>query len=164
MWPPTRGSKTVSLIAAPSRLCSGGLKSPNRSVNAVKACSTGALTTTCLRTTGTSVRVMNFLRHLFGHICVAGQSPLPEGVELIAQRGHGHRIEPVDAPGAGRALTDQAGVLQDLQVLGDRRPADRQFRGQLSHRLRPVGQAADDGAPGAIRQHAPAITYSVRIH
>ncbi len=104
------------------------------------------------------------LRRLFGNIFVAGQSPLPEGVELIPQRGHCRRIEPVDMPGAGRAFTDKAGVLEDLEVLGDRRPADRQLRGQLSHRLRPLGQAADDGAPGGVRQHAPAVTCSVRFH
>src|ERR1022692_4691642 len=114
MCPPTRGSKTVSAIAAASRLCSGGLKSPNLSVNAVKACSAGALTITCLRTTGTSVRSWILLDRLFGNICVAGQGPLPEGVELIAQRGHCRRIEPVDTSGAGRAFTDQAGVLEDL--------------------------------------------------
>ena len=33
MFPPIRGSKTVSAIGASSRVCSGGLKSPNRSVN-----------------------------------------------------------------------------------------------------------------------------------
>src|ERR1039457_4693164 len=120
MCPPTWGSNTVSAIAAASRLCSGGLKSPNRSVNAVKACSAGALTTTCWRTTGTSVRALTLLRRLFDSIHLAGQRPLPEGVELIAQRGHGRRIEPVDTSGADRALTDQAGVLKDLEVLGDR--------------------------------------------
>src|SRR5579863_10152984 len=40
--PPTRGSNTVSATGAPSRLCSVGLKSPNLSVNTVKARSIGA--------------------------------------------------------------------------------------------------------------------------
>src|SRR6266436_1347109 len=155
MCPPTRGSKTVSAIAAASRLCSRGLKSPNLPVNAMKACSSGALTTTCLRTMGTSFGSWTLLRRLFGNISVAGQGPLPEGVELIAQRGHCRRIEPVDTSGADRAFTDKARVLEDLEVLGDRGPADRQLRGQLSNRLRPVRQAADDGAAGGVRQGAP---------
>jgi hypothetical protein len=101
---------------------------------------------------------------LFGNIRVAGQSPLPEGVQLIAQRCHCCWIEPVQASGADRALTDKAGVLKDLQVLGYSRAADRQLRGKLSYRLRPLCQAADNGTPRRVRQHAPAITYSVRIH
>ena len=55
MPPPTRGSNTVSAIGAPSMLCSGGLKSPNRPVNTVNARSIGASTTTCLRTVAASV-------------------------------------------------------------------------------------------------------------
>ena len=58
MLPPTRGSNTVSAIGAPSMLCSGGLKSPNRSVNTVKARSIGVSTTTCLRTVAASVWVI----------------------------------------------------------------------------------------------------------
>src|SRR5215469_9138991 len=130
MCPPARGSNTVSAIGAASRLCSGGLKSPNRSVNTANAVACGAFTTTCLRTTVASVRVMIFLRRWAGDIRVAFQGSPPEGVELIAQRGHGRRIEPVDPPGTGRALTDQPSVLEDLQMLGDRGPGDRQARRQ----------------------------------
>src|SRR5579863_4619494 len=57
--PPTRGSNTVSATGAPSRLCSVGLKSPNRSVNTVKARSIGASTTICLLTAAAPVLAIN---------------------------------------------------------------------------------------------------------
>ena len=59
IFPPTLGSNTVSAIGEPSRLCSGGLKSPNRPVNTAKARSMGAGTTICLRTVPASVLVIN---------------------------------------------------------------------------------------------------------
>jgi hypothetical protein len=49
-------------------------------------------------------------------------------------------------------------------MLRDRGPADRQLRGELTHRLRPLGQAGDDGATRAVCQRPPAFVYSVSIH
>jgi hypothetical protein len=49
-------------------------------------------------------------------------------------------------------------------VLGDGGPGDRKARRQLAHRLRALGEARDDGTPGTVRQRAPAVTCSVRIH
>jgi len=55
MLPPTSGSKTVATIGAPSRLCSGGLKSPNRSVKTAIVRSIGASTTMRRWTIGASL-------------------------------------------------------------------------------------------------------------
>jgi hypothetical protein len=62
---PTRGSNMVSAIGALSRLCSGGLKSPNRSVNTENARSIAESTTTCRRTVAW-VWVMTFPFSLLG--------------------------------------------------------------------------------------------------
>ena len=140
----------------PSRLCSGGLKSPNRSVNTAKARSIGASTTICLRTTAVSV-----VRHDSPRSCrlddVAGSWSAPGARTCRAGRATRprRRVQPVDPPGAHRPLGDQAGVLEHLQVLRHRRPADRQRVGQLAHRPRPLGQARDDGAAGWDRPALP---------
>ena len=101
---------------------------------------------------------------LFDDVLVAGQRTVPEGVELVAQRGHADRVEPVDPAGADGALGDQAGVLEHLQVLGHRRPADRQLLGELADGPRPLGQARDDRAPGGIPQRVPAVPSLVSGH
>ena len=87
MWPPTRGSNTVSAIGAPSRLCSGGLKSPNRSVNTVE----GPLDRRVDDDLAADDRIIG-LGHdfssvrLFDDVLVTGQRSIPEGVELVPQR------------------------------------------------------------------------------
>jgi hypothetical protein len=97
-------------------------------------------------------------------VAVTDKCPLPEGVQLVSQRRDGNWIQPVDPSGPGRRFVDQAGVLEDLQMLGDRGPGDRQSGGELSNGHRLVGEACDDGAPRAIGQRAPSITISVSIH
>jgi hypothetical protein len=59
-------------------------------------------------------------------------------------------VDLVDAPGSDRLVDDQAGFLQDLEVLGDRGPPDRQVAGDLDHCLWPVAEALKDGSPRAI--------------
>jgi hypothetical protein len=95
---------------------------------------------------------------------VPGQRPLPVGAELIPQRRQRDRVEPVDPARPGRRVFYQPGVLEDLQVLGHRRPAHRQPGRQLPDRLRPVGQARHDGQAGAVAQRTPPVSISVSIH
>src|SRR5512133_2043011 len=135
MWPPTRGSNTVCSIGAASRLCSGGLKSPKRSVNTENALSRGASTTTCRRTTVAWVCVMS----------------LPPG-------------SPGQRPCSPRARADEPRVLEHLEVLGHRGSRDRQALGERPDGLRPLRQPREDGAPRTVRQRAPAVTYSVSVH
>ena len=63
----------------------------------------------------------------------------------------------------GRVL-HQAGVLEDLQMLGHRRPAHRQPGRQLPHSPGPLGQARHDRQARAVAQRAPTVSISVRIH
>ena len=72
-------------------------------------------------------------------------------------RGDARRVEPVDPPGAGHVLGDEARLLEHLEVLGHRRAADRQRVGQLADRAWSLGQAFDDGAARGVTQRAPRL-------
>jgi hypothetical protein len=77
---------------------------------------------------------------------------VPELVEPGAHGAQPLRIDGVDAARPILAVADQAGVLQHLQVLRDRGPADRQARGDLAHRARPGRQPLQHPAAGGIGQ------------
>jgi hypothetical protein len=70
---------------------------------------------------------------------VIGERSPPVGVELVAQGSQPGRVELVDVPRPFLVLADQARVLKDLQVLGDRGPSYRHLRGQLTNRAGAVG-------------------------
>jgi hypothetical protein len=55
-----------------------------------------------------------------GGIDIAGESSLPVRVELIPQRGQRDWVQPVNSAGSGSHVFHQAGILEDLQVLGYR--------------------------------------------
>ena len=61
-------------------------------------------------------------------------------------------------------MSHQAGVLEDLQMLGHRRPAHRRPGRRLPHRPGPVGQARHDGQACAVGQRRPPVRISVSIH
>ena len=69
-------------------------------------------------------------------ILVAAQRSIPKGVELVAQGKNCGFVEVVDAARAIRLLGDQSGVLQYLEMLGHRRAAHREGRGELADRAR----------------------------
>jgi len=101
---------------------------------------------------------------LLHDVLVAVERALPERVQLIAQGGDAGGVEPVDPAGPRGAVGDQAGVLEHLQVLRYRRPADRQLLGELADGSRSLCQARDDGAPGGVTQGVPAAPGLVSIH
>jgi hypothetical protein len=82
----------------------------------------------------------------------AGQGLVPEVVEIRAQIAQAVGIEPIDAAGADRLVDDQPGILQHLQVLGDRGPADWQVARQLTDRPWTIGQPFEDGSPRGVAQ------------
>ena len=57
---------------------------------------------------------------------------------------------------AGRS-THQPRVLEHLEVLRDRGPADRQLAGELADRARALGEALEDRAPRRVAERRPAI-------
>jgi hypothetical protein len=70
----------------------------------------------------------------------------PELVEPDADGGEAGRIDVVDAPRALRPVGDEAGRLEDLQMLLHGRPAHRQAARQLADRMRPARHALEHAA------------------
>ena len=59
---------------------------------------------------------------------------------------------------------DEAGVLEDLEVLGHCRPAQGQRRRQLADGLGPLGKAQDDGPAAAVSERTEPLVDFVRHH
>src|SRR3954471_3561566 len=117
-----------------------------RSVNTANARACGASTTTLCRTAIPACCCSTIaLLLLLGCIAKRRERLVPERVEVGAQVGQCLRIHLVEAAGADLAVDDQAGVLEDLQVLRDRGAADRELAGQLADRARPGDEALEDG-------------------
>src|SRR5688572_21393860 len=57
-----------------------------------------------------------------------------------------------DLPPPAAVLADEAGPLEDRNVLLHRREAHRVVAGQLGHALLPVDRPAQDVAPGGVTQ------------
>src|SRR5437660_1075019 len=55
-------------------------------------------------------------------------------------------LEPTRAPLRPPGLRDQAGLLQDFEVLGHRRQAELEWLRELEHRRLALGQAGQDRA------------------
>src|ERR1700761_6634373 len=101
---------------------------------------------------------------LRGAVWVTSCGAAPQDVELVAQRCERRKVEAIDAASAGGLLTDQAGMLEDQQVLRHSGAGDRQLCRDLHHRQRPIGQAAHYRPPVAVPQCIPAVRHLVRIH
>lgn len=101
---------------------------------------------------------------LFGNVLVAGQGPIPEGVELVAQRGDAGFVQPVDATCSLGAVGYEAGVLQHLEVLGNRRAAQWQRGGQLTDGLWSLSEAQDNGPSRSIPERSEASVDFVSRH
>jgi len=77
---------------------------------------------------------------------------VPESVGPGPQAFDPGRLEPVDVAGADLLVGDQPAAPQHLEVLGDRRPANRNDRRDLTDRGRVVSQDLDDPPPGAVAE------------
>jgi hypothetical protein len=56
------------------------------------------------------------------------------------------------------------GALEDPQMLGDRRPADREFASELHYRLRTAQQLFEDGSAGRIAERVELLRMLVSNH
>jgi hypothetical protein len=64
-------------------------------------------------------------------------------------------VAPVAAAPAAGVADDQPGVLEDLQVLRDGRPADREADRKFADRARAIGEPLEDRASGAVPERGP---------
>lgn len=67
----------------------------------------------------------------------------------------------VDTAGADGSVLDKPGVLEDLQMLRDRRSADRELAGEFTYRTWTFGKAFEDRAPHAIGERTPFVSSLV---
>jgi hypothetical protein len=100
------------------------------------------------------------LRHRFE----GGQCLGPKPIEIVPEGIDARRIQFVDPAIAGGPIDDEAGVLQDPQMLGDGRTADREVAGELAHRLRAVQQAFEDRAARRITERVELLRMLVSNH
>ena len=94
---------------------------------------------------------------LLHEVLVGGERVVPERVQLGAHLAQAVVVDPVDAPGAGALVQDEARVLEDLEVLGDRGPGHGQGVGELTHRAGSRREPGEDGPPRPVTQRSPAI-------
>ncbi len=91
---------------------------------------------------------------LFGGVLVAGQGPVPEGVELVAQCGDAGFVQSVDAAGSLGSVGDETGVFQHFEVLGHGGPAQWQCGGQLADGLWTLSKAQDNGPSRSVPERS----------
>jgi len=89
---------------------------------------------------------------------------VPKAIEVRAQRLDARGVQFVESAVSIGPIDDQMGVLQDSQVLGDRRPGDRKAPGELADRLRPVQQPLEDGSAGRIAEGVQLLGVLVNNH
>ena len=89
---------------------------------------------------------------------------MPEVVELFAQGRHPGRIEPVNPASSHGFFADQAGVLEDLEVLRYGRSRDGELRRQITDGHRPRGEHQHDRPPRPIPERRPDVPLSVSSH
>jgi len=83
-----------------------------------------------------------------------GEGVIPELVEVLPQGVDAGGVQLVQAAVAGGPVEHEVRLLQNTQVLRDRRPTHRKLTGQLTHRKRTIEQTFEDGAPGRIGQRS----------
>src|SRR4051794_12775547 len=128
-------------------------------VKTSNARSGGACTRMLWRTATPSACSIILCLLLLGCIAKRGQRLVPERVEVGPQVGHGLRIHAIHPPRADLAIDHQPGVLEDLEMLRDRRPADREARGQLADRSRDRRQALEDGLARRVAEGGHGSSY-----
>src|SRR4051812_24889603 len=128
-------------------------------VKTSNARSGGACTRTLWRTATPSACSIILSLLLLGGIAKSGQRLVPERVEVGPQVGQRLRIHLVEPARADLAVGHQPGVLEDLEVLRDRRTADRKPVGQLADRSRPRHQALEDGLARGVPERGHRSSY-----
>src|SRR5690606_29980636 len=81
----------------------------------------------------------------------------PEKVEFRAEGFEPGGIDAVDALLAGRRIDDQPGILENLQMLRNRRAADGQAPRQLADRAGVLRQPLEYRAPGGVGEGGPSV-------
>src|SRR5512132_1754065 len=86
-------------------------------------------------------------------LCFAFECPepdVPEALQEVPELDQALRSRPVEAPGAVASLAHEPRLLQDVQMLGDRRPRDLEVRRDLAGAELVLADEAQDRAPSRL--------------
>src|SRR2546422_590785 len=81
----------------------------------------------------------------------------PDLIQVALHRFDAPILKLVDAPGPDRLVDDEAGILEQAQMTGDRRPADGKRVGELAYGPAARPEQLDDGAPIGIAERVEGI-------
>lgn len=95
---------------------------------------------------------------------VGSEGVVPERVELPAHPVQARLIDAIDAASADSVIKDQAGVLENPQVLRHRGTGDGQRVRKLPHRARSNREAGEDRPPRPVTQGSPSVINRVSSH
>ena len=100
---------------------------------------------------------------LLDGVLEVGQAVVPERVQPAPELAGRLWSGSVQAASAERANVDQPGVLQDRQVLGDRRPRDLEPGGDLAGRQFPIANKTEDLPPGGGRKGVKDLVHDGNV-
>ena len=93
-----------------------------------------------------------------------GQGPGPEPIKIGTQSVDAGGIQRIEPSVSCRAIDDQMRVLQDAQVLRNRRTADRKAARELADRPRALQQTLENRQPGRIAEGIQLFGMTVNNH
>src|SRR4029078_3903756 len=131
-------------------------------ISAVKtsqARSPGALTVTAFSTTCSLVSCIIGLSFLGGFL-EGRERVLPEAFEVLAQLGERVSVDAVEVARPLATLADEAGVLEDAEVLRNGWAGDGQARRDLTDGARALARALENGPPCGVGQRCHSISVS----
>src|SRR4029079_16862510 len=132
-------------------------------VKTSKARSTWALTVTDFSTTCSLVSCIIGLSFLGGFL-EGRERVLPEALEVLAQVGARVSVDAVEVARPLATLADEAGMLEDAEVLRNGWAGDGQARGDLTDGARALAKALANGPPCGVRPccHSISVSHCLR--
>jgi hypothetical protein len=95
---------------------------------------------------------------LFDRVLIRSQSFLPESIEICAEGVDAVDVDSIHAPVASTMTEHETGPLQNLEVLRDSWPANRQIARDFSHSARTIGKSFEDRSSARISQCSPDLS------
>ena len=106
-----------------------------------------------------------FLLRLHFHASLEGDERVcPETLKVGPQRGHRLWIDGVQAARSIRVARDQVGVLQNPEMLGNARAADRELARKFADRQRTLVDQAGENRPSSGVAEGVELRRVVTIH
>src|SRR5204862_179286 len=141
--PPGCGSSSASMPIQRMTFCGSTRKSQT-----VSGLASIAIVRSYTAVSVTASMLLPFLLLCLAFECL--EPDVPEALEEVPYLHEPFGTCPVEAPGAVASLAHEPRLLQDVQVLGDRRPRDLEVRRDLAGAELSVADEAQDRAPSRL--------------